>query len=261
MDVATDAVGALRQQRAEMLRFCHDLNDAEWQTPSAAAGWRVQDVVAHLGSACHALIGPEALELVRSKDIEHSNDVLVDKRRDWPPSRVLAEYQRWSQVVLRVMAVVSRTPMVRAPMRLAELGRFQTGQMLCAIVFDTHTHLRHDIAPALGRTVPNTDGNGMTVVLEWMLAVLSNQLRASRPAWLDRPVSLRLAGPGGGCWVVRPDGSVAPGSPAGTATQIGGAAVEFPEWGTQRVGWRERGVTVAGDSEYGERFLDAVNIV
>lgn len=259
--VANDAVSALRDERSELLRFCRDLDDAEWQSPSAAAGWRVQDVVAHMGSACHALFGPAALELMRSNDIERSNDVLVEKRRDWPPSRGLAEYERWSQVVLRVMGAVSRTPLVRAPMRLAELGRFTTGQLLCAIVFDTHTHLRHDIVPALGKPAPGTDANRMAVVLEWMMAVLSNQLRASGPAWLDRPVSISLSGPGGGCWVVRPDGTVAPGSPAGTAAQIDGAAIEFPEWATQRAGWRDRDVTVGGDSEYGERFLDAVNIV
>jgi uncharacterized protein (TIGR03083 family) len=259
--VTNDAVSALRDERSELLRFCRELDESEWQTPSAAAGWRVQDVVAHMASACHALFGPEVLELIRSKDIERSNDVLVDKRRDWPPSRVLAEYERWSQVVLRVMGAVSRTPLVRVPMRLAELGRFETGQLLGAIVFDTHTHLRHDIAPALGRTVPSTDANRMAVVLEWMMAVLSNQLRAARPTWLDRPVSITLSGPGGGCWVVHPDGTVAPGSPEGAAAQIDGAAIEFPEWATQRAGWRDRDVTVGGDSEYGERFLDAMNVV
>jgi uncharacterized protein (TIGR03083 family) len=259
--MANDAVSALRDERAELLSFCRDLNDEQCQTPSTAAGWRVQDVVAHMGSACHALFGPAALERIRSKDIERSNDVLVDKRRDWPPSRVLAEYERWSRVVLRVMGAVTRTPLVRAPTRLAELGRFTTGQLLYAIVFDTHIHFRHDIAPALGKPVPDTDANRMAVVLEWMMAVLSNQLRADLPNWLDRPVSIGLTGPGGGCWVVQPDGTVAPGSPAGTATQIGGAAIEFPEWATQRARWRDRDVTVGGDSEYGERFLDAVNVV
>jgi uncharacterized protein (TIGR03083 family) len=251
----------MRDERCQVLSFCRDLDDEEWHTSSAAAGWRVQDVVAHMGSACHALFGPAALELIRSKDIERSNDVLVDKRRDWPPSRVLAEYEHWSQVVLRVMGAVSRTPLVHARMRLAELGRFPTGQLLCAIVFDTHTHLRHDIAPALGRPAPGTDANRMAVVLEWMMAVLSNQLRAADPAWLDRPLSITLSGPGGGCWVVRPDGSVAPGKLDGAAAQIDGAAIEFPEWATQRAGWRDRDVTVRGDSEYGERFLDAVNVV
>lgn len=163
--------------------------------------------------------------------------------------------------MLRLMGPVSRTPVARAPMRLAELGRFRVGQLLCAIVFDTHTHLRHDIAPALGRTVPETDANRMAVVLEWMMAVLSNQLRASSPAWLDRPVSIALSGPGGGCWVVHPDGSVASGVAKGCAAQINGLALEFPEWGTQRASWRAREVTVGGDADYGARFLDAVNVV
>jgi uncharacterized protein (TIGR03083 family) len=259
--VATDPVGALRRERSELLRLCRDLSVADWQTPSAADGWRVQDVVAHMGSAYRALFGPAALELVRSNDIERTNDVLVDRRRDWPPSRVLAEYERWSQVMLRMMGPVSRTPLARAPMRLAELGRFRVGQLLCAIVFDTHTDLRHDIAPALGRTVPATDTNRMAVVLEWMMAVLSNQLRAAGPQWLDRPVSITLSGPGGGCWVVRPDGSVSPGSSVATAAQIDGVAMEFPEWATQRASWRAREVSVGGDADYGARFLDAVNVV
>jgi uncharacterized protein (TIGR03083 family) len=259
--VTTDAVGALRLERSELLRFCRDLDEHEWQTPSAASGWRVQDVVAHLGSECHALFGPAVLKLVGSKDIERTNDMLVDQRRDWPPSRVLAEYERWSQVVLRVMAPVSRTPLARVPTRLAELGRFPAGQLLCAMVFDTHTHLRHDIAPALGRSTPGTDADRMAVVLEWMMAVLSNQLRAARPRWLERPVSITLSGPGGGRWVVRADGSVAPGSSDNTAAQIDCVATEFPEWGTKRVGWRDRNVTVGGDVEYGARFLDAVNVV
>jgi uncharacterized protein (TIGR03083 family) len=232
--VTNDPVGALRRERSQLLSFCRDLSDADWQMPSAAVGWRVQDVVAHMGSAYRALFGPAALELMRSKDIERTNDLLVDRRRDWPPSRVIAEYERWSQVMLRLMGPVSRTPLARAPMRLAELGRFRVGQLLCAIVFDTHTHLPHDIAPALGRTVPDTDADRMAVVLEWMMAVLSNQLRAARPGWLDRPVSITLSGPGGGCWVVHPDGAVALGSPHGTAVQIDSPAIEFPEWATQR---------------------------
>jgi uncharacterized protein (TIGR03083 family) len=259
--VTNAAVSALRDERLQLLSFCRDLDGAEWQTPSAAAGWRVQDVVAHMGFASHVLFSPSALQFVRSKDIERTNDVMVDQRRDWPPSKVLTEYERWSRRMIGVMGLVSRTPLARIPTQLAELGRFQAGQLLSAIVFDTHTHLRHDIAPALGRPAPGTDANRMAVVLGWMMAVLSNQLRAARPGWLDRPVSIALSGPGGGCWVVRPDGAVEPGSPDGTAAQTYGAAIEFPDWGTQRSGWRDRDVTIGGDAEYGARFLDAVNVV
>jgi uncharacterized protein (TIGR03083 family) len=259
--VASDPVGALRRERSELLTFCRDLSYADWHTQSAADGWRVQDVVAHMGSAHRALFGPAVLELMRSNDIERTNDVLVDRRRDWSAARVFAEYERWSEMMLLLMGAVSRTPLARAPMRLADLGRFRVGQLLSAIVFDTHTHLRHDIAPALGRTVPATDAGRIAVILEWMMAVLSNQLRASRPEWLDRQISITFSGLGGGCWVVRPDGTIQLGSSAGAAAQIDSLAIEFPEWGSQRVSWRDRTVGVAGDVDYGARFLDAVNVV
>jgi hypothetical protein len=219
-------------------------------------------VVAHTGSACHALFSPAtALQLIRSKDIQRTIDVMVDQRRDWPASKILAEYERWSQRLIKVMGLVSRTPLARLPTQLAELGRFQTGQLLGAMVFDTHTHLRHDIAPALGRPAPDTDANQMAVVLDRMMAVLSNHLRAARPAWRDRPVSITLSGPCGGCWVVRPDGSIGVGPADGTAAQIDGLAIEFPEWATRRAGWRERDVAVGGDADYGPRFLDVVKVV
>lgn len=115
--MTTDPVGALRRERSELLRLCRDLSDEDWQRQSAAAGWRVQDVVANMGSAYRALVGPATLELMRSNDIERTNDALVDQRRDWLPTRVIAEYERWSQVMLRLIGPVSRTPLARAPMR------------------------------------------------------------------------------------------------------------------------------------------------
>jgi hypothetical protein len=33
------------------------------------------------------------------------------------------------------------------------------------------------------------------------------------------------------------------------------------EWGTKRVDWHNRDVTIGGDKDYGCRFLDWVNIV
>ena len=130
-----------------------------------------------------------------------------------------------------------------------------------AVLFDHHTHLRHDMAPALGRPAPATDANRMAAVLEWMTAVLANQLAAAKPEWLDRPLSLTLAGPGGGSWRVEPSGAVTPGHTEPAAAHITGVALEFPEWGTRRANWRDRDVTITGDVDYAEQFLDAVNIV
>jgi uncharacterized protein (TIGR03083 family) len=252
---------AFRDERAALLKFCDSLGPADWRMNSRAQGWSVADVVAHLGSACHTIFSPAALAILRGTDIEQSNDDMVDRRRVNNPAQVLREYRRWSRVFATVMTPLSATPLGGVQLPLAELGRFPMRSLVSAMVFDTHTHLRYDIAPALNRPAPETDANRVAVVLEWMTAVLANQLGASRPAWLERPLSLTLAGPGGGTWRIEPDGSVTAGQAGPAAAQIAGVATEFPEWGTRRAGWRDRDVTIAGDIDYGTAFLDAMNIV
>ena len=257
----SDTFAALRRERAQLIRFCSDLDAAQWRTPSKAAGWRVQDVIAHIGSACHSMFTPASLRILRSTNIERTNDNFVDDRRSWTPAQTLAEYERWSRVLITVAEAISRTPLAGLKMPLADLGRFPVGLVFGgAMTFDHHTHLRYDIAPALGLPTPDTDADRMRLVLEWMFAVLSNQLRATRPAWLKDPVGITLHGPGGGSWVIDTNGAVR-GRADATAAHIVGVAAEFPEWGTKRVDWRSRDVTVNENLDYGARFLDAVNVV
>jgi uncharacterized protein (TIGR03083 family) len=253
---------ALRRECAEMTRFCRELSAQEWRTPSAAPGWRIQDVVAHVGGALHGLFTPASLKLVTSKDIERTNDEFVEARYTWSPAEVLGEFERWSGRVVRLAGVVHRTPARKVPLPLGELGSFPVGSILGpALVFDVHTHLRHDMAPPLGRPAPQTDDLRMSAVLTWMFAVLGNQLRSASPAWLDRPLSITLDGPGGGTWLVGADGNVEAGTSSAGAAQISGAATDFPSWATCRTPWRSHDVKIAGDEVYGARFLDAVNVV
>ncbi len=131
-----------------------------------------------------------------------------------------------------------------------------------ALTFDHHAHLRHDILPALDLPDPGTDANRMDVVIEWMLAVLSNQIRTSAP-WMDKPIALTLRGGiGGGVWTVRPSGSIVRGGDEHAEVIVEATAIEFPEWGgTTRVSWRERDVSIIGDQDYASRFLDQLNVV
>jgi uncharacterized protein (TIGR03083 family) len=256
-----DRGAAFKAERAELLAFCATLAPADWRMNSLAQGWRIQDVVAHMGTGCHAVFSPSLTKLMRSNDIERANDAMVDARRDWSSADVLAEYRRWSRVFGAVFTAVGRTPLGAARASLAELGKFPVRLLLGALVFDHHTHLRHDMAPALGRPSPGSDANRMVVVLEWMMAVLSNQLRAQPLSFLDRPLSMTLIGPGGGTWRVAPDGSVAVGAAEPSAAQITAVALEFPKWGTQRARWRDAEVSITGDADYGAAFLDTVDIV
>ena len=259
--MSPDRVAAFKAERAEVLAFCAVLAPAKWRMNSRAEGWRIQDVVAHLATGCHAPFSPALTKLMRGNDIERANDAMVDTRREWSSGDVLAEYRRWSRVFGAVIGTLGRTPLAGAKASLAELGKFPVRILLSALVFDHHTHLRYDMAPALDQPAPDTDANRMAVVLEWMMAVLSNQLRAQPLPFLDRPLAITLSGPGGGTWRVAPDGAVTVGNPEPSAAHITGVALEFPEWGTQRARWRDREVSIAGDADYAAAFLDAVDIV
>ena len=252
---------AFRAQRADVLNFCSSLGPADWRMDSRAEGWSITDVVAHMGAGCHAMFSPAMFTIMRAEAVERANDQLVDARRDRTPTQVLGEYRRWSRVFGVSIPVMAGSPLARVRLPMGDLGRFPMGLLPSALVFDHHTHLTHDIAPALGRQVPGVDANRMAAVVEWMMAVLSNQLAAAKSAGVDLPLSITLSGPGGGSWSVTAAGAgvAAPGESG--ACRITAVAAEFPEWATQRADWRDRDVRIDGDLDYAAAFLDWVNVV
>jgi uncharacterized protein (TIGR03083 family) len=181
-------VAALRAERTAMLDFTTSLSDDEWTAPSAAAGWRIADVVAHMGATARNSYTPAGLRTAFAPSLEQFNEDPVARRRDWSRARVMAEYQLAVRRATTLLEVVRRTPITRVRVPLADLGRYPLGLMIGgALVFDHHTHLRHDMAPALGRPVPPTDADRTRAVLTWMIAVLSNQVRAGAGHRTRRP--------------------------------------------------------------------------
>jgi uncharacterized protein (TIGR03083 family) len=253
-------VSALVHSRQELLSFCESLTEDQWQAASHAEGWSVQDVVAHLGSGCHAMFTPAALTILRGTNIERTNDDLVEVRRTWSSAQVLHEYETWSRRMATLARAVAATPAQHIPVRLAELGRFPAGLLLTgALVFDHHTHLRFDIAPAVGRELPAPEPTQLAASIEWMNAVLGNQIRAGGIRGLVAPLTLELRGRGGSTWALTPDG-VRPGTDKAAATIVGHAE-EFPEWATRRAPWRDRNIELLGDADYAATILDQVNVV
>ena len=182
-------------------------------------------------------------------------------RRAWSRQQVMAEFESATRTAARMLAFVRHTPMRAVPMRLNELGSFPMALLVGgALVFDLHTHLRHDMAPALGLPTPPTDGNRMRAVLDWMTAVLSNQTAKSPASGIDAGLILTLTGPGGRAWWIDADGLATPGSRTPSA-RITAPAITFPDWGTQRSSWRDADVEIAGDTELAARYLDTVNVI
>jgi uncharacterized protein (TIGR03083 family) len=96
-------VGALRAERTEMLTFTRALSDGEWAAPSAAKGWRIADVVAHLGATARNMYTPGALRAALAPSLERANEEPVARRRDWSRARVMAEYEGASRRATTVL--------------------------------------------------------------------------------------------------------------------------------------------------------------
>jgi len=260
---AANRVAALRRVRDDVLTYCDALSDDEWQLPSRAGGWRVADVVAHLGALPHLSLTLISVRVMRTRGVERFNDDVVAARAGWPRDRVMAEVRTWSGRYASVAAVVGRTPFAAVQVPIAELGWFPARLLASLLVFDWHTHLAHDIAPAIGRPAPALDDLAVAVTLEWMLVVLA-QHGGAQHTWMDRSVALRLTGPGGGVWTLAPGAhgrlNVTTDSGHAAAT-ITGSAADFPSWATTRTAWNDHDLTISGDRDYATRFLDGVNII
>ncbi|MBF6327000.1 maleylpyruvate isomerase N-terminal domain-containing protein [Nocardia transvalensis] len=254
---------ALRDERRAVLDFCRDLGDQEWAAASAAPGWSIADLLLHMTTLARALVTPTAAAVLTSRDIERLNDQLVDERRSHTTKYLISDFTTWSARSCRALTVLTAPGphLLRIP--IGELGWYPLDLVPAMFVFDWHTHLRHDIAPALNRPPPPTDPRRMTAVLAWLTALLERSHREAL-GWLDAPVALTLTGPGGGTWRLEPRGGrlrVHRGEAAGAAAHIAGLALEFPQWSTRRVPWRACAVAVTGDAELGARVLDSINLV
>jgi uncharacterized protein (TIGR03083 family) len=262
--VALDRVGALRREREALLAFCGSLRPEEWDAPSQAAGWSVKDVVSHMAAIAHGVFTPWMVKLMRAKNVERSNDADVEIRRGWEPAQVLGEYEKWSRRLAAVLPAAQRGPLARVRLRMGDIGSYPMALIPSALVFDTHTHIRHDLAPALDRPAPDTDPERMAAVLEWMLAGIP-QMCGQALTFMDRPLTLTLEGAGGGTWSVTPKPAqpveVSAGKSGNEVAQISGIAAEFPAWGTCRAPWRDHSVKLEGDEDYAARFLDALKII
>lgn len=262
--MSSDSLAALRVERQAVLDFCADLTPQEWSAPSLATGWSVKDVVAHLTAGLRALITPAAIQAMTAHEIERLNDRTVVKSRSRTPEQVLADFTAWTDRGITALRLFTAPGVARIPLPVGELGLYPLSMFPAIFTFDWHTHLRHDIAPALGRPVPPTDNQRMSAILTWLMALLEQSHR-KRLGWLDTPVALTLDGPGGGTWRIEPTAKdklrVQRGKDSGTTAQISGQALEFPGWSTTRTPWRDSDVKVAGDTAIGERILDVLNLV
>ena len=263
--MALDRITAVRQARDDVVAFCRTLSPEEWAKPSGCEGWSVQDVVSHLAAIAHGVFTPWMVKFMTAKSVERNNDADVERRRSWAPEQVLGEYEKWSSRMVKLLAVGQRPPLSKAPFKIGELGVYPMALVASASVFDTHIHLHHDLAPAVGRTLPPPAPGTVAVINEWVIAGLPRMCKAAL-SFMDRPVTITLDGPGGGSWALTPGeggkpGRTQPGPATGSAATITANAAEFAGWATRRQPWREQDVKIDGDEGYATRVLDAIHVI
>ncbi|HYH52032.1 MAG TPA: maleylpyruvate isomerase family mycothiol-dependent enzyme [Acidimicrobiia bacterium] len=263
--MALDRIAAVRGERDAVVALCRTLSPEEWARPSQCDGWSVQDVVAHLSAIAHGVFTPWMVKFMTAKSVERNNDADVERRRSWAPEQVLAEYEKWSSRMVKLLALGQRPPLAKAPFKIGELGVYPMALVASASVFDTHVHLHYDLAPAVGRTLPPPPPGTVAVINEWVLGGIPKMCR-QQLAFMDRPVTITLDGDGGGSWALVPGGGGKPGriepAPmAESAATITGNAREFAVWATRRRPWREQDVKIDGDEDYATRVLDGLHVV
>jgi uncharacterized protein (TIGR03083 family) len=266
--MTTEAVTALDAEQARALELFNSLTAQEWAAPSDCAGWRVQDVAAHMGAVFHAIADPGSIDGGSSPDVEANAEVPVGARRDWTSAEVVADYAEWSAKGREALVALQGPGVGTTVVPLANLGSHPLHLLANALVFDHYCHLRWDIAAPNGpiaRELPQ-DAAVLTETMTWMLAGLP-QMCTHALSVVDRPVTLLFDGPGGGEWSLQPPTeageltSVVPSRDDSPAAVVRSTAHQFVCWGTKRRDWRSMDVTIEGDQGYAAGVLDAFNVI
>ena len=200
-------VEGLQAERAATLEVLESLTDDEWNAPSGCAGWAVRDVVAHMASILHGVVDPTQMPDV-SGGTEAAMEVPVAERRSWTTGAVLDEYTTFSEQAGAVFAMAQDPPLAETMLPMGDLGTHPMSMLASTFCFDAYCHLRNDILRPEGpidRPEPPRDAVRVGATLEWMLAGLP-WMSQDALTFLDRPIVLRLTGPGGGAWTIAPGG-------------------------------------------------------
>jgi uncharacterized protein (TIGR03083 family) len=230
------AIEAISADRAALLDICRELTDEQWQAPSGCAGWRVQDVVAHLGNLFWLVVDPGTLPDTAALPTEAAQDVAVQARRDWSAADVLADYEEVSKAGLDKLAELIG---VEAELPFGDFGTYSLAVLPSAYSFDHYTHIRADLFAPRGPLTsepPPSDELRIGSALDWIEAALPQQNAAVASA-----CTLEIQVTGTGARLI----GFGHGQTMATICSDGPALIR---WITQRGTWAGLGVQATGDT-------------
>ncbi len=260
------ALGAFHNRIVEVART---FSDAEWIAPSACPGWRVRDVIAHIGAGARSVIDPLPVPEDRQPlpaDREREHDVHVDIRRSWTIAEVMDEFEQFGAERLERLPGLQEEPLASTEIEIPGLGTYPMHAAANGLAFDCFCHLYHDIAAPAGpiqRELPAPTHEEMLPVVQWMMWGLPQMQGPELDDSLLAPITIRLTGPGESEWTVRrpdPAGGLVVESGGGAEVVVASTAVDFVSWGTGRSAWHTA-CEVEGDMAVAAAFLSTLDIV
>ena len=258
---------AARRSSAQLAEIIPLMDDEMWEAPSACAGWRVIDVLAHLAALATEAVDPPEPDPSWPKNRERYHDLRVDERRGWTYEQVIDEWRRSTPRQLELLEKGQDPKIADDPVTVTGLGVYPRHLLANTMAFNVFCHLRNDmLAPdgPLHFTVPEATDDDVGPAVEFMLAGVPQMQGPELTATVREPLVLELTGPGARTVTVSPAGkngeNLTVESGANGTTRIRSTALDFIKWGTTRKPWREY-CEVTGDDAGAARFLDCLNIV
>jgi uncharacterized protein (TIGR03083 family) len=259
-------ISGMRAAAGDLIEVARSLNEAEWQTPSAATGWSVQDVVSHVGCLLELLQAAVGGEALPDSGIERLNEVMVAGRRGWDTARTLNNVEKQLEQAITLFTPLQEPPTASVETPMFDLGTYPLHAITDMFTFDMTTHLRYDIlAPRgpIGRELPPLDEARSGPSVSWLLGGIA-KMQPDLAGHLTAPLALHLTGPGARNVLIRAHAgaiSVDPlRSPDEAGATLTSTTTDFLGWSTARLPWRTL-VTIEGDQSAATAFLDAINLV
>lgn len=263
--MSVQGVTAAKLLVADATALLQSLTPEQWQADSACHGWRVQDVVAHMGFFFNTMTDPN---LKRPTDhdgtAERLNDASVRERADWTPEQALGYYSEQAAGALVALEALQAPEMSEATLELAELGTYRLAQLSDAVAFDHLTHLTSDLMQPFGPLPvrPVSVEAAIDPAIDWMIAGLPQMCEKALGPVVTAPIGLRLTGPTDRSFVIdrTDDGLTVTETDQVPADMATSSAEDFLRWGTVRTAWRPA-VEISGDRDRVAAVLDKINIV
>jgi uncharacterized protein (TIGR03083 family) len=251
----------------DIVAVSSSLSEPEWQTPSAATGWTVHDVVIHTGALLEVLQAAVRGDAMPDSTIEALNDVMVAQRRDWDTARTLDNLNKQLEQALPVFSGLQEEPMASVPAPMFDLGSHPLDSIADMFTFDMTTHLRYDILSPRGpitRDLPPLDDVRLAPSVSWLLGGIP-QMQPELVHHLSAPLALRLTGAAAQDVLISADEEVITVRPLdcaaiNQAATLTSTTPDFLAWSTTRLPWPQL-VSIDGNTTVAAAFLDALNLI